>query len=206
MLQRNQFLGETCIPFDTYTFEVPLEKVQYELTDYTKVDVVPSCSLTRKPSTVYRMRLHDDKANFGVSGSLVDSSFDFADSDFEKSLSPKAEVGSEYRRDRSLSLPLNLRTINPDSGIIEDSSPSNSSFEESKRSISARPSVQTAVQDSMLSVYKSPPQRRSPSIIDTRHVASASTSPSIPLNVSPTTLEGMISTITESKSPLEDSM
>lgn len=75
IFKHNQFLGETCIPFDTYEFDTPMEEKYFKLSDYSKMDMIPNPNLARRQSTIYRVRT---RTTLGASGvpTLYDSSTD----------------------------------------------------------------------------------------------------------------------------------
>lgn len=55
--QHNQFLGETCISFEFYEFENPLEERTYKLEDYSKMDMVPNPNFPQRQNTIIRVRV-----------------------------------------------------------------------------------------------------------------------------------------------------
>ena len=93
MFQRNQFLGEICIPFDTYEFEVQEEKY-YQLCDYSQLDMIPNPNLQRTRSTIYRVRTKLPEQPTSVP-TLYDSSMDLRGEEEGKGDKESAALGGE---------------------------------------------------------------------------------------------------------------
>ena len=107
MFQRNQFLGEICIPFDTYEFEV-LEEKYYQLCDYSQLDMIPNPNLQRTRSTIYRVRtkLPEQPTNVPT---LYDSSMDLRGEEEGKGDKESAALGGEgahKQEDMGFTLPV----------------------------------------------------------------------------------------------------
>lgn len=123
MFQHNQFLGEICIPFDTYEFETPMQEKFYKLNDYSKMDMIPNPHLERRRSTIYRVRTKVPESITGVP-TLYDSSTDLRAVGEEG-----ANLSDENKEENSSKLPV----INVESEDLKSESDKESATMSSER-------------------------------------------------------------------------